>query len=132
MMKVHSPVTTISIMTAHGPKSSHFLLLSPTNILHTKSTNVSGSKMCSEANWNMLFLSPRRRILLGILTVSYSKIFPAFYITSRSEWRTRYYSWLWHYATSRRVAGSVPYCQEYFTDIILPVAVWPWGRLSLQ
>jgi hypothetical protein len=37
-------------------------------------------------------------------------------------------SWLRHYATSRKVAGSGPNVVEFF---ILPAALWPWGRLSL-
>jgi hypothetical protein len=60
--------------------------------LHTNSTNVSGSKTCSEANCNMLFLSPLRRILPGISSVSQSvglKNFSALYTPSRSQRRTR-------------------------------------------
>jgi hypothetical protein len=44
-----------------------------------------------------------------------------------SLWGRRGRSWLRHCATSRKVAVSSLDC-----IIILPVALWPWGWLSLQ
>jgi hypothetical protein len=41
--------------------------------------------------------------------------FSPFLFPGATPWR----SWLRHYATSRKVAGSIPDC----------VALWPWGRL---
>ena len=46
-----------------------------------------------------------------------------------TQWR----SWLRHCAKSRKIAGSIPdgVIGFFFIDIILPAALWPWGRLSL-
>jgi hypothetical protein len=42
----------------------------------------------------------------------------------------RYCSWLRHYATSRKVAGSNPDDVDFSLNIILPAAILPWSRLN--
>jgi len=43
-----------------------------------------------------------------------------------SIWCTWWRSWNRYCATTRKAAGSF----EFFIGIILPAALWPWGRLT--
>jgi len=43
------------------------------------------------------------------------------------KWDARWRCWLRHFATSWKVAGSIPDgITTVFNDIILPAAQWPW------
>ena len=49
-------------------------------------------------------------------------------INNNKRTRCWWCSWLWHCATSRKVAGSIPDgVIEIFHDKFLPIALWPWG-----
>jgi len=49
------------------------------------------------------------------------------------NWGNAVAQWLKCCATNRKVAGSIPagVIGIFHWHIILPIALWPWGRLSL-
>ena len=80
---------------------------------------------------------PKDLVALAVkLTVNFFACLPGcefcilkYYLTERG---TAVAQWLRCCATNRKVAGSIPDgVIGFFIDIILPIALRPWGRLSL-
>jgi hypothetical protein len=65
-----------------------------------------------------------------IVTVSIRSLFVL--LLSKSQylqtcWGVRYRSWLRHYATSRKVAGSSTDEVDFSIYVVLPAALWSYG-----
>jgi hypothetical protein len=73
-------------------------------------------------SWKM-----QRRRVMQIIVVCWDLIVLA--VTRKITW---WRSWLRHSATSRKVTVSIPdKSLGFLIDLILPAALWQWGRLSL-
>jgi hypothetical protein len=80
--------------------------------------------VCPGHIWTTLY--KHTLILLLHISASFSRHLREFHRV------TRWYSSFMHYATSRKVAGSIPDGSfGFFIDWIYPAALWLWGRVSL-
>jgi hypothetical protein len=68
----------------------------------------------------------------NVSVVPETSIFIVEYLLYPKDVETAVVRWLGYCGTNRKVAGSIPDgVIGIFIGIILPIALWSWGRLSL-